>query len=114
HNGGATEVQELGIALASIVDSLRHLAEHGCSARDAADRLGIILSADADQFLTMAKFRAIRLLVARLGEVAGLGIRAPVHAETSWRMLGTREPTMNLVRATTAAFAAATGGADSI
>jgi len=114
HNGGATEVQELGIALASAVASLRLLAGHDCPPATAARHLGVILAADADQFLTMGKFRAMRLLLARLGEVAGLAARPPIHAETSWRMLGAREPTMNLVRATTAAFAAGTGGADSI
>ncbi len=114
HNGGATEVQELGIALASIVDSLRRLAPHGCPPPQAARRLGVILAADADQFLTLAKFRAMRLLLARLAEIADIAVAPPIHAETSWRMIGSREPAMNLVRATTAAFAAATGGADSI
>jgi methylmalonyl-CoA mutase len=114
HDAGATEVQELGIAAASAVASLRHLAGEGIATDLAWRRLGVRLAADADQFLTIAKFRAARLLLARIGEVAGLEGCPPIHAETSWRMLGAREPTMNLVRATTAAFAAATGGADAI
>jgi methylmalonyl-CoA mutase len=114
HNAGASEVQELGIALASAVAALRHLAEHGCPPARTAGRFGVTLAADADQFLTIAKLRAARLLFARLAEVTGFDCRPPIHAETSWRMLARREPTMNMVRATTAAFAAATGGADSI
>lgn len=114
HNAGASEVQELGIALASAVASLRHLAEHGCPAASTARRFGVTLAADSDQFLTIAKLRAARLLFARLAEVVSFDCRPPIHAETSWRMLARREPTMNMLRATTAAFAAATGGADSI
>ena len=114
HNGGATEVQELGIVLASAVAALRFLGDETIHPETAWQRLGIWLAADADQFLTIAKFRAARLLLARLAEVAGLDGSPPIQGETSWRMLGAREPTMNLVRATTAAFAAAVGGADAI
>ena len=115
HDGGASEVQELGAVLASAVATTRLLGAHGVEPGRAFRRLGVALSADADQFLTIAKFRAVRLLFARLAEVIGLDLPPPpVHAETAWRMLSRREPTMNLVRATTAAFAAAAGGADSV
>ncbi len=114
HNAGATEVQELGIVLASAVAALRCLGDEAIDPGEAWQRLGIWLAADTDQFLTIAKFRAARLLLARVAEVAAYEGAPPVHGETSWRMLGLREPTMNLVRATTAAFAAAVGGADAI
>lgn len=115
HDGGASEVQELGIVLASAVATIRLLAAEGVAADRGLRRLGLAFSADADQFLTIAKFRAARLLFARLVEVMGVGpIRPPVHAETAWRMLSRRDPTMNMVRSTTAAFAAAAGGADSV
>jgi methylmalonyl-CoA mutase len=115
HDGGASEVQELAAVLGSAVATLRLLGAQGVEPGRAFRRLGVALSADADQFLTIAKFRAARLLLARLAEVTGLdAVRPPVHAETAWRMLSRREPTMNMVRATTAAFAAATGGADSV
>lgn len=114
HDGGATNVQELAIVLASAVASLRRLAQLEVGPQTAWERLGIRLSADADQFMTIAKFRAVRLLLRRVAEIAGCTGHPIIHAETSWRMLGVREPTMNLVRASTAAFAAATGGADAI
>jgi methylmalonyl-CoA mutase len=115
HDAGASEVQELGAVLASAVAITRLLGAHGVEPGRAFRRLGLTLSADADQFLTIAKFRAVRLLFARLAEVIGLDLPPPpVHAETAWRMLSRREPSMNLVRATTAAFAAAAGGADSV
>ena len=115
HDAGASEVQELAIVVASAVVAIRMLMASGAEPERIAGRLGVTLSADADQFLTIAKFRAARLLFARLSEVTGLAaLCPPVHGQTSWRMLARREPTMNLIRATTAAFAAAAGGADSI
>jgi methylmalonyl-CoA mutase len=104
HAGGASDEQELGIVLASFVHHLRLLG----------DRIDVTLVADADQFRTIAKFRAMRLLLARLGEVAGIGIAARIHAETAWRSLSLGEPHMNILRAASAAFGAANGGADSI
>ena len=104
--GGATDEQELAAALATFVALLRLL--------DAPERIGVALAADADQFRTIAKFRAIRLLLARVGEVAGLTLSPGIHAETAWRMMSARDPHMNMLRATSAAFAAAVGGANSI
>ncbi|HET7714411.1 MAG TPA: methylmalonyl-CoA mutase family protein, partial [Bauldia sp.] len=115
NDAGASDLDELAIVLASAAGMLRLLAAQGIGGEQAARRLGIALSADAEQFPTIAKFRAVRLLFGRLFEVAGFGIPLPkVHGETAWRMMAHREPTMNMIRATTAAFAAATGGADSI
>ena len=73
------------------------------------------LAADQEQFLTLAKFRAVRLLWARVEEASGLA-PAPVFvsAETAWRMMTRRDPYGNIVRTTIAAHAAATGGADAI
>jgi methylmalonyl-CoA mutase len=73
------------------------------------------LAADADQFLTIAKFRAIRKLWARVEQACGLA-PAPAHvaAETAWRMMTRRDPYVNILRATFAVFAAGLGGADAI
>jgi methylmalonyl-CoA mutase len=106
HAGGATEEQELGVTLATFVSHLRLVGS--------AERIGIALAVDSDQFRSMAKLRAIRLLLARVIEVAGLTASIKVHAETSWRSLTTHDPDINLLRATSAAFAAAVGGANSL
>ena len=77
--------------------------------------IGFRLAADADQFLTIAKFRALRLLWARIEEAAGLDPQPiRVHAETAWRMMSRRDPWVNLLRTTLAVFSAGVGGADSI
>jgi methylmalonyl-CoA mutase len=107
HAGGANEEQMLGVALASYVHYVRLLGS--------PDRIGIALACDADQFRTIAAFRAMRLLVARVVEVADLPApRLRIHAETAWRSLSGRDPETNILRATAATFAAAAGGADSI
>ncbi len=114
HAGGASEAQELAAVLATVIEQLRLFDAHGLAPDDAAARIGVALAADTDQFLTIAKFRAMRLLLAHALQAAGI-VRAPhVHAETAWRMMSRREPRMNVLRATGAAFAAAIGGADSI
>ena len=113
HAGGASEVQELAATLSSVVQHLRMLG--GIPADRALHRIGVALAADADQLLTTAKFRAMRVLLERLAEVVGAeasDIR--IHAETAWRIVSRLEPRSNILRAAGAAFAAATGGADSL
>ncbi len=56
----------------------------------------------------------MRLLLVRALEAADIAVTIPIHAETAWRTMSRREPRMNALRATGAAFAAAVGGADSI
>lgn len=114
HAAGASEAQELAAVLATVIDQIRLFEAAGIAADDAAARIGVAMAVDADQFLTTAKLRAVRLLLARALEVAGIDRSIPVHAETAWRMMSRREPRMNVLRTTGAAFAAAVGGADSI
>jgi methylmalonyl-CoA mutase len=115
HAAGASEAQELAAVLASFVAHLRSLSAHGISLDRAVALVGLVLTADADQFLTIAKFRAMRLLHARIVEAAGLPPgRCRIHAETAWRMMSRRDRRANILRTTGAAFSAAVGGADSI
>lgn len=115
HAAGGSEAQELAFALANAVAYFRALEAQGMSL-DAARRLIFFrLAADQDQFLTIAKFRAIRKLWARVEQASGLEpSRACVTAETAWRMMTKRDPQGNIVRGTIAALAAAIGGADAI
>jgi methylmalonyl-CoA mutase len=107
HAGGATEEQELGAALATYANLVRLLGS--------TDRIGVALAADTDQFRGIAKFRAMRLLVARIVEVADLpSPTLRIHAETSWRSLSARDLETNILRGASATFAAIAGGADSI
>ncbi|PYF04898.1 heterodimeric methylmalonyl-CoA mutase small subunit [Rhodopseudomonas faecalis] len=115
HDAGGSEVQELAYVLATAVAYLRALEEAGVALDDARNMVFARLSADADQFLTLAKFRALRLLWARIEESCGLTPKPLlVSAETAWRMQTQRDPSVNMLRATMATFAAGLGGANAI
>lgn len=115
HEAGASEAQELGALLATAVAYLRTLEAQGMTLSEARDALAFTLVADTDEFLTVAKFRAARLLWSRIQQACGLTPKpARIHAETAWRSLTRRDPNVNLLRGTVAAFAAGVGGADSI
>ncbi len=115
HDAGGSEAQELAFALSLAVAYLRTLEAGGIALDAARAALSFRLVADADQFLTMAKFRALRLLWARVEQACGLAPKpAFVAAETAWRMLTQRDPYVNMLRATMATFAAGLAGADAI
>jgi methylmalonyl-CoA mutase len=115
HNAGGSEAQELAFALATALDCLRALTDNGVALDAARGMIYFRLAADADEFLTIAKFRAIRKLWARAEEACGVTPkRATVAAETAWRMLTRRDPDVNMLRTTIAVAAAGLGGADNI
>jgi methylmalonyl-CoA mutase len=115
HNAGGSQAQELAYVLAVAVEYLRALEAGGIALDVARGMVNFRLTADADQLLTIAKFRALRKLWARLEEACGLS-PAPtlVAAETAWRMMTRRDPYVNMLRATIAVVSAGFGGADAI
>src|SRR3954469_14860331 len=115
HNAGGSEAQELAFALASAVTYLRALESHGIALDPARRMIYLRLATDADQFLSIAKFRAVRKLWARVEQACGLAPEPVcVMAETAWRMMTRRDPAVNMLRATVAVIAAGLGGADAI
>lgn len=115
HAAGGSEAQELAFALGNAVAYLRALENAGVSLGDARSMVFFRLAADADQFLTMAKFRALRKLWARVEEASGLAPKPVfISAETAWRMMTKRDPHANMLRTTMAVAAAGLGGADAI
>ena len=116
HDRGASDVQELGYALAVGASALRELTAAGFSVADAAGLLELRLGAIDEQFVTISKFRAVRRLWARVLELSSVEDPAPVriHAVTSRPMMSAYDPWVNLLRTTVAAFAAGIGGADAI
>ncbi len=115
HNAGGSEAQELAFALASAVAYLHALEQNGMPLQAAYEAIYFRLTADADQLLTTAKFRAMRRLWARIATAADLSPKpAMVTAETAWRMLTRRDAYGNILRSTIAVAAAGLGGADAI
>ncbi|OMC31520.1 methylmalonyl-CoA mutase small subunit [Mycobacterium colombiense] len=116
HNLGANATWELAASVAAAVSYLRVLSESGLPIGQALRQISFRFAADDDQFMTIAKFRAARNLWARVAEVVGdpdAGA-AVIHAETSLPMMTQRDPWVNMLRCTLAAFGAGVGGADSL
>src|SRR5258705_7827860 len=115
HDAGGSEAQELAFTLAVAIAYLRALEAGGIALDAARNALSFRLVADADQFLTPAKFRALRLLWARIEQAFGLTPKPIfIPAQTAWRMLTQRDADVNMLRATMATFSAGLGGANAI
>nr|WP_084170720.1 methylmalonyl-CoA mutase family protein [Corynebacterium freiburgense] len=115
-NQGATDAQEIGFALAAGVEYLRELTKAGLSTEQALRQLVFRFAATDDQFAQIAKFRAARELWARIAEVLGNpeAGAAPQYAVTAPVMFSQRDPWVNMLRVTVAAFAAGVGGATAV
>ncbi|MDR0960511.1 MAG: methylmalonyl-CoA mutase family protein [Propionibacteriaceae bacterium] len=114
---GGGDINQLAFAVATGIDYVRALCDSGVKPVDAFTKITFRVTANADEFLTIARLRALRRLWARVGEVleipeAKRGARQ--HVVTSWRMISRDDPWVNLLRATIATFSAAVGGADAI
>ena len=115
HAAGGSPAQELAFAIASGLAALRACEAGGLDLDAASRMIDFRLAADADEFLTLAKFRALRRLWAGVERACGLEARPiRLHGETAWRMMTRRDPWVNLLRSTVAVFSAGLGGADSI
>jgi methylmalonyl-CoA mutase len=115
HEAGAGEAQELGCVIATAVEYLRLLEANGLSLEDARSEIAFLLAADADEFLSLAKFRALRLIWARVESACGLAPKPlRLHAETAFRMMTKYDPFVNILRTTMAVFCAGVGGADAV
>ncbi|WP_342642905.1 methylmalonyl-CoA mutase family protein [Rhodoligotrophos ferricapiens] len=113
HAAGATEGQELAVALSTGVAYLRGLEAAGLSLQDAFRAIGFTLVSDADVTTSIAKLRAFRRLWARVSEACGVEAQPPrLGVETAARMMTRRDPWVNMLRVTAAAFAAGVAGAE--
>jgi methylmalonyl-CoA mutase len=115
HDRGASEAQELGWSMAAAARVLRVLEQAGIPVAEAADLVEFRFAATDEQFLTIAKLRAARLLWHRLVELCDAPpVEQRQHAVTSRPMMSRYDPWVNMIRTTVAAFAATVGGADAV
>lgn len=117
HEAGGTEAQEIAAALSSGIAYLRALTDAGLAVGDAAASVAFAIGVGPDVLIETAKLRALRLCWARVLEASGAAPAeraARIHAFTGARMLTRHDAQTNILRITTAAFAAAIGGADVI
>lgn len=117
HEAGGTEAQEIAAALSAGIAYLRALNEAGLSTEDAGAALSFALAIGPDVLIETAKLRALRLCWARVMHASGAPPRARaahIQAHTSQRMLTRYDAWTNILRLTTAAFAAGIGGAETV
>lgn len=116
-DAGAGDVDQLAFAVATGVAYLRDLEAAGITPAQAFGQITFRVSVNTDQFLSIARLRALRRVWSRIGELSGVPAAergAVQHAVSSWRMITRDDPWVNLLRTTIATFAAAVGGADII
>jgi methylmalonyl-CoA mutase len=110
HEAGADVVLEVAFALAQGLSALPDPGQAGT-----VPSIRFELAVGRDIFAEIAKLRALRMAwdqaLAARGTLTG---PIAVHAVTSRRMLTLRDPWTNMLRVTTAAFAACLGGADDV
>ncbi|WP_026917905.1 methylmalonyl-CoA mutase family protein [Gordonia shandongensis] len=113
---GATHPQQLGLIVSAAVEHIRDLTAAGLDVEAALGQLTFAVGVDDDQFAGIAALRALRRVWARVAEVLGApdAGAAVTHAVTDLAMLTQRDPWVNMLRSTVAAFGAGLGGADQV
>ncbi|MBU1676267.1 methylmalonyl-CoA mutase subunit beta, partial [bacterium] len=117
HNAGADEARELAFTLAEALAYLRAMDARGLGIDAAAAQIQFCFAVTGEIFGEIAKLRAARTLWGRIVAACGGGPSAQrmrLHARTSARMMTRHDPWVNMLRVTTATFAAVTGGADAV
>jgi len=117
HNSGAHAVQELAFVLATVVEYVREMLARNLVIDDVAPRIRFSFSVGANYFMEVAKLRAARLLWAKAVAAFGGGAdsqKMALHVRTSAYNKTVYDPYVNMLRATTEAFAGVAGGCDSL
>lgn len=115
HNGGANEVHDLGIMLATAVAYVKAMENAGLPIDDACGQIAFTVSVGCEEYLQIAKLRAARKLWAAVAKACGASDAAAamnLRAKSAERMFTRIDPWVNLLRATVSTFASAVGGAD--
>lgn len=117
HNAGGNAVQELAFAIATGLEYLRAMENHHLSIDDAAMRIAFSFSIGSNFFMEIAKFRAARMLWARIVKELGgndTSQKMVIHARTSATTKTIHDPYVNILRGTIEAFGGIIGGVNSL
>jgi len=117
HEAGASEAQELAYIGAALIETLRALSVQGVDLNQAVSKMSVMAAVDSDTHLGIIKLRALAGLWAQILPAFDIDARAhplPLHAITSSRMMARIDPWSNMLRLTSASFAAICGGASFI
>ncbi len=117
HDGGAHAVQELAFVLATAVEYLREMLARNLAIDDITPYIRFSFSVGANYFMEVAKLRAARWLWAKVVSAFGGSAAAQkmaMHVRTSAWNKTVYDPYVNMLRATSEAFAGVAGGCDSL
>lgn len=116
HDAGASAEQEVAVVIATGLEHLRRLEAHGLAPQQVVPQLVLRMAVAGDLLVDVAKLRAVRRLWSRVRAHAGASEGPPTELWTrsSWRQSTVRDPWVNLLRGTVAAFAAVVGGASAL
>ena len=115
HNLGMTAVDELATVICWLTCYFDRLTDEGVSIQELMTRTEITLATGGDFFLDLAKFRAIRVLLDKVGQAYGHREASPAIRAVSGKLNKTLyDPDSNILRNTTEALAALLGGVDTL
>jgi len=117
HNSGGSAVCESAYVMATAVEYIRALLDRGLSIDDICQSMVFQLSIGSDFFMEMSKLRAIRLVWEKIVDAFGgnnISQKMVIHARTSSYNKTKIDPYVNMLRVTTEAFSAISGGCDSL
>ncbi|MGB3779273.1 MAG: methylmalonyl-CoA mutase family protein, partial [Tunicatimonas sp.] len=115
---GASASDELALTLSWWVAYCDQLTDLGLPIETILARTELSLSTDADYFVGLAKFRAVRYLINKIAQAYGVAedteARPRVRAVSGLRNKTYYDPDTNLLRNTTDALASLLGGVDTL
>lgn len=113
HDGGADAVREIACMAATGIAYVRAMLRRGLKISEITPRMRFFTSVGANFFMEIAKIRALRTIWARIaGAFGGEGAECAIDlfVRTSSFTQSVRDPYVNMLRATSQAFAGAVGG----
>ncbi len=117
-NAGSTLAEELAFSLAVVSEYLDKLSGRALSIDDISRSFRLNFSAGPVYFMEIAKLRAARVLYAHLLKAwnpkAESSLTCYIHSVTAEWNQTIADPSVNMLRGTTASMAAIIGGADSL
>jgi methylmalonyl-CoA mutase len=117
HEGGGGAVEELAFGMATGVAYLRAMQARGIAIETAARHLRFQFAIGSQFFIEIAKLRAARLLWSQIVAAFGGDTDAQkmwIDGRTAHSNKATSDPSINILRGTTEALAAALGGVDTL
>ena len=112
---GADPITELAGISSSIIGYLQNMDRAGMPLAEAFSQIHVVVSIGTDQFFDIAKIRALRILISRIGQVCRVDhVNLKTQASFPQFLISQSDPWINLLRTTVGCFCAATGGADFI